>query len=326
MKTPEVSVLMPAKNAEQSIGRAVSSILNGTFRDLELIVVDDGSTDSTAKIISAWSDVDPRVRFFRQKHMGLVAALNHGLSYARARLIARMDADDVSHPDRLCFQIEHLRNNPETDVCGCHVVLCHEGSCAGDMKRYIDWQNGLLEHGEMYRDRFVDSVLTHATAVIRRKALDAVGGWPDPDWAEDVELWFRLFEMGAVFSKVERELYTWTIHHKSASWNDVRYRKSRMDDARFYHLMKSFLNPGEPVELWGIGRSLQRWDDVFRRGGASVANVRNIVPGSGIQDLIPRSSGTKAVAFFSSDRVRRLIREAAAEQGWREGLDLILSA
>ena len=105
---PRVSVLLPVYDAERYLDEAVESILAQTFSDFELLAIDDGSRDASLARLEAYARRDSRVRVVRQTHAGLVATLNAGLALARGELIARMDADDVSLPDRLSLQVSAL--------------------------------------------------------------------------------------------------------------------------------------------------------------------------------------------------------------------------
>src|ERR1700761_3392427 len=109
--TPAITVLMPAYNAEKYIGEAITSVLQQTYTDFELLIVNDGSTDSTASIINNF--IDERIVVINQPNMGVAAALNTGLEYARGKYIARFDADDVCYSYRLEKQIRFLQDNPE---------------------------------------------------------------------------------------------------------------------------------------------------------------------------------------------------------------------
>lgn len=116
MPTPLVTVLIPSYNAAPYLREAVDSVLSQDLRDLELLVIDDGSTDDTAAVLAAVDDA--RVRVVRQDNTGLVGALNRGLDEARGRYLARMDADDVMPPGRLTAQIRALTDDPSLAVCG----------------------------------------------------------------------------------------------------------------------------------------------------------------------------------------------------------------
>jgi glycosyltransferase involved in cell wall biosynthesis len=113
---PKVTVLMPAYNAERYIADAIRSVLEQTFTDFELLIVNDGSTDDTAKVIASFKD--PRVMLLSQQNKGVSAALNLGLSHARAPYVARFDADDICYPDRLKIQYDFITSYPEYSVIG----------------------------------------------------------------------------------------------------------------------------------------------------------------------------------------------------------------
>lgn len=116
---PSVTVLMPAYNAEKHIAEAIASVLNQTFNDFELVIVNDGSTDSTEEIIRSFTD--PRIKLFTQENKGVASALNTGLTYAKASYIARFDADDICYQDRLQTQFNFMESNPLYGIIGSSV-------------------------------------------------------------------------------------------------------------------------------------------------------------------------------------------------------------
>src|SRR3990170_2845072 len=105
---PRVSVLMPCFNRASTIDEATASIVTQSWHDLELIAVDDGSTDETPAKLEAWAERDRRVRVVRQDHLGLVATLNAGWAACRGEYLARHDADDIAFPERLEAQVQRL--------------------------------------------------------------------------------------------------------------------------------------------------------------------------------------------------------------------------
>ena len=116
---PKVAIVLPVYNAVETVARAIGSILCQTEEDHELIIVDDGSTDGSRDVIEETVGGDSRVRVVHHdSNRGVVAAANHGHELARAELVARMDADDWSHPKRIEKQVEFLRENPDCHVCG----------------------------------------------------------------------------------------------------------------------------------------------------------------------------------------------------------------
>ena len=113
---PKVTVLMPAYNAERYIADAISSVLEQTFADFELLIINDGSTDNTGRVIASFND--ERIVLINQPNRGVSAALNVGLSHARAPNIARFDADDICYPDRLKIQYDFITSYPEYSIVG----------------------------------------------------------------------------------------------------------------------------------------------------------------------------------------------------------------
>jgi glycosyltransferase involved in cell wall biosynthesis len=170
-----VSVVLPVRNGERFLAEAIESVLGQTD---ELIVVDDGSTDGSADIAGRY----PRATVLRQEPLGLVAALNHGIERSVAPYIARMDADDLSLPERLERQVAFLDANPHVGLVACGVEV-------------IDAETILLppDDASLRRRLLLRNPFTHGSVVIRRRALDAAGGYRSDYGAnEDYDLWRRL--------------------------------------------------------------------------------------------------------------------------------------
>lgn len=201
---------MPCFNAERYLRAAAASILEQSYADFELLVVDDGSDDATLSILEEFAGTDSRVRVESRPHAGIVAALNHGLSVARGELIARMDADDVSLPHRLQRQVTFLDQHPEVAAVGSWMREIDAGGVATRVLR-----KGPAER----RSRESTGVpIFHPTAMIRRTALEVVGGYrPAFEAAEDADLWFRMLDHGLVLENVEEILVEYRIHNGNVS-------------------------------------------------------------------------------------------------------------
>lgn len=190
---PAISVLMSAYNSERYVREAVESILNQTFGDFELILIDDGSKDSSPQILTELADRDARIRFISRLNKGLTKTLNEALSLARAPLIARMDADDVSMPDRFEKQVEYLESHPECVCVGSRVELIDP---LGSVFRTSDHK---LMHEEIDAGlmKGVGWSIVHPVAMIRRDALEKVGGYREQfETSQDLDLFLRLAEVG----------------------------------------------------------------------------------------------------------------------------------
>ncbi len=175
---------MPVYNAAPYLLESVRSILEQTFTDFEFLIVDDGSTDGSAAIIQGFGD--PRIRLVHNgTNLGLVASLNRGLDLARGEFIARMDADDISRPERLACQVDFMAAHPQVGVCGSWVRFFPRGSNEV-------WK--LPEGAEEIRCwQFHTVGVAHPSVMMRRQLFVELGLYYDPDYRhiEDYELWGR---------------------------------------------------------------------------------------------------------------------------------------
>lgn len=200
--TPTVSVVMPAFNAGQTIDAAIGSVLAQTLPVLEIIVVDNGSTDDTLERLAAYGD---RVRVMHQPRPGHAAARNLGIEAARGEWIAALDADDLWLPEKLELQLSLAA---QADVIHCAARNFGETRRVGECTQIARFCSGEA----MFDALLVDNFITHSAALVRREALSAVGGYDvnlrtAPDW----DLWVRLAEAGYRFRGVARPLveYRW---------------------------------------------------------------------------------------------------------------------
>jgi len=176
---------MPVRNGVPWVREAVTSVLTQTAGDLELIVIDDGSTDDTPEVLAAFRD--PRLRIEQQPSAGITRALVRALKLARAPLVARLDADDVALPDRLERQRRFLDNRPEVGLLG---TGARELDPAGREVRIVRPPS----NDESIRRALIRAnPFVHSSVVMRREVLDRVGGY-DPEFpvAQDYDLWMRL--------------------------------------------------------------------------------------------------------------------------------------
>jgi len=185
---PRISVIMSVYNAERHLADAIRSIINQTFTDFEFLIVDDGSRDSSAAIMDAFAVSDPRIRVIRQENRGLIVSLNRMLDEARAPLIARMDADDISLPNRFERQIAFLGEHPDYGVVGTNT---HDMDENGVIYECFDLHP--LDHPSIVTAIERRSPICHPSVLMRRAAVLAVGGYRLPYiHCEDYDLWLRL--------------------------------------------------------------------------------------------------------------------------------------
>jgi glycosyltransferase involved in cell wall biosynthesis len=331
MQNPQVSVLLPCFNAARHLAPCLASLARQTLADLEVVAVDDGSRDDTAARLAQTGD--PRVRVHRQPHAGIASALATAARLARAPLLARMDADDIAHPERLARQAEFLLRHPEVDVVGSRVAMLPRGS----LPRYESWVNGLLTHEQILADLFVESPLPHPSVMMRRESFERAGGYrASSAWPEDYDLWMRLALGGARFAKLPEVLLFWRDRPERASRTDPRYALEKFLALKEHYLMASFLAERRRVAIWGAGPVGKGWALRLACRGVEVSHFVEVDPRKigkrihGAQVIAPddlaRTAGAFLLVAVAAPGGREDIRGRLQAEGLRERRDYLCIA
>ncbi len=330
---PAVSVLMPARDAGATIGPALDSILGQTLRELELIVVDDGSRDDTEAVVRRRAAGDPRVRVLSLREpRGIVQALNTGLAAARAPLLARMDADDLADAHRLALQHRFLGDHPEIDVCDSRVeIFRDDGPVRGGFAAYQRWLDGMERHEDMARECLVENPVVHPAVMARSALLRSLGGYRDGPFPEDYDLWLRALRAGARFHKLPARLLRWRDHGRRLTRTDDRYGRRGFFTLKWRHVERTLLRPGQRVGVWGAGRAGRPWRRNLHRSAAVLAAVYDIDPAKigrtrqGVPvlpaDEVDRQPLDLLLVAVGARGARALIRERLDAAGVVEGRD-----
>jgi glycosyltransferase involved in cell wall biosynthesis len=334
VSAPAVSVLLPVRDARATLGACLDSLFAQTLDDHEVVVVDDGSVDGSAELLEERASRDPRLRALLGARRGLVSALNTGLAAVRAPLVARMDADDLSLPTRLALQKARLDADPSTHVLGSRVRL--EGARSEGLQAYVAWQNALVDHDAIARDRFVESPLVHPTVMMRTDALRALGGYRDFDGPEDYDLWLRAFDQGLRFAKLEDTLLIWRDSPRRLTRTDPRYSPASFQALKLEALLRGPLGGGRDVVLWGAGRVGRSWARALLSAGRRVVGFVEVDPrkigkevaGAPVVAVAAAGGwrGPLHLAAVGQKGARERIRAEAYRLGLEEGRDLVAVA
>lgn len=218
--SPQISVVMSVYNAGNYLQEAIDSILNQTYTDFEFLIVNDGSTDNSLVIINSYSD--PRIKLINNEgNKGLIYSLNKAFSQASGKYIARMDADDISLPERLQLQYQYMEANPQIGVCGSHTL---HFSTSGS---YVS--KSFLTHEEISGWMLFNASVVHPTLMLRVSCLRQLDHYFDPSFAhaEDYELWSRLI-FKCRFGSVDAVLLKYRVHEGQVT---QKYRKEQVSNA-----------------------------------------------------------------------------------------------
>lgn len=282
IEPPRVSVILPVRNAEGTLASAIESIVGQTFSDWELLIADDGSSDPSARIADGFARTDPRIRVLRLPATGIVAALNQAITIAQGGLIARMDADDTSRPNRLARQVTFLAENPAIGVASCLVEFGGDDRTGRGYATHVAWLNSVRSSSEIARARFIESPVAHPSVLFRRELLEAHGSYREGDFPEDYELWLRWMDAGICFGKVEEVLLDWNDPPGRLSRTDPRYSINAFYRIKCDHLarwLEQNLVSTRPLWLWGAGRITRKRFRALEQIRGAFAGFIDIHPG-----------------------------------------------
>ncbi len=335
MATPAVSILLPFRDAADTLDAAITSMATQTFPDQELLLIDNASTDDGPAIAQRWALRDPRIRLLREDLVGIAYALNTGLRHARAPLVARMDADDSSHPDRLARQVAFLHTHPAVGVVGSCTQFRTSMEQSSGMAWFVNWQNSIRSPHDHYVKRFVDAPLAHPTVLFRRELVDRFGAYDTGPLPEDHELWLRWMHHGVRFAKLPDELLT---------WNDSAQRLSRTHSN--YSVDAFFTTKAKWIAAWYVREYPDR-RPIIIAGTSTLCRTRaaqleahgltihaftdvraKTIPGHAFipHDALPPTGQALIISFISQRGTGDRIAAFLSSRGLVEGADFILAA
>ncbi|MDI1354701.1 MAG: glycosyltransferase [bacterium] len=211
MTEPLVSVILPVYNAGEFLKEAIKSILTQSYSNFEFIIINDGSSDDSEKVILSYND--SRVRYISQVNQGLGATLNTGLSLAKGTFIARQDQDDISHPTRLKKQVDFLELHSNILLLGTRAQIVEKGS------QQMKFHNHATHPADLKFDLLFNNPFVHSSVMFRKEVTDLIGVYnPDRNAYEDYDLWSRMASRGDV-ANLSEVLVDYRHHEKGLSKN-----------------------------------------------------------------------------------------------------------
>ena len=326
---PALSVLLPARNAASTVELALGSVLRQSFADFEVIAIDDGSVDATFAKMRQMAAGDARVTVLDGGGRGIVAAMALGMRHAKGALIARMDADDESLPERFAKSVAVLAAEPELAGVGTQVEIFREDRpVAPNLQGYGKWLSSLTTAEAVFRERFIESPLCNPSTMVRREVIESLGGWREGDFPEDWEFWLRLLEAGHRMRCIEPVLVRWRDHEARVTHTDPRYGRKQHLALKAEVLARRFAG-AEPLTVWGAGETGLKLTRMLRERGVRVRRFIEVHPrkvGTQIHGLpvdpvsaIGPPGGGHLLSAVGAKGAREEIRGVLTGLGWREG-------
>jgi glycosyltransferase involved in cell wall biosynthesis len=230
-KNPTVTVVMSVYNGEKYLRDSIDSILGQTFKDFEFIIIDDGSTDNTHKILKSYKD--PRIVLIARENKGLVASLNEGIGKAKGKYVARQDADDLSHPERLERQYKYISTHKDVAVSATYIMEINLSGKEHNQRRVMsnEISNGFLETSMLSFNP-----IAHGSVMFDKQLFNKAGGYLENYWpAEDYELWSRMSQLGSL-TVIRDKLYYFRVNPEGISLSMPDEQKKKVFQIQKEHL------------------------------------------------------------------------------------------
>lgn len=331
----QVTVLLPFFEVGEEFELAIESIVQQTFSNWELVLISNNGNQQGLEMAEKWVRADSRIKLVEETEQGIAHALNAGLNYCSSPYVARMDADDISHPDRLSIQLAFLESNPGIDVVSSQTSF--ESSMPGSegFSIFVDWQNSVITQQEHDLYRFIESPLAHPSILFRKKLIDAYGPYSTQAVPEDYELWLRWMDQGVKFYKIPQSLLKWSDHANRLTRTHENYSREAFYQVKCNYLAK-WIERQVPAEknilvcgssrigrkraamLQDNGVPIYGFTDVKKRPNREVNFIR-------IND-ITEPGPWFLINFIARRGVGQAIRTHFEALGFREGVDFILAA
>lgn len=251
---PLVSVIMPAYNASGYIIEAVESILNQSFKRFELIIIDDCSKDKTLQIAKSFSKKDKRIRVYRnKKNLKIAGTLNRGIRLAKAEFVARMDADDVSHPKRLELQYKIISRQKNTSIIGANMEIINESGTKVSKRSYPTTSK------ELKKIMFKYSPFAHPVVMYKKKAVLDFGGYDEKMVpCEDIDLWFKLGSLHD-FASIDKSLLKYRVLPTYSKKYNLKYIEKLGFKIKLKAISKYNYKPSIIDLFYNLGQYLTIW-------------------------------------------------------------------
>lgn len=330
----KVSVILPFHNSESTLERAIQSILDQTYADFELILIDNNSTDNSSNIAIEASQ-DARIVLLKEAQQGVVHAANRGLMEAKGIYIARMDADDWSFPDRLEKQMDLLDAESSIGLVAGEVEYDGDNPKKGFID-YLHWINEVTEPEAIYLNQFVEFPIVNPSMMFRRELVEKYGDFREGDFPEDYEFFLRLQQGGVRMKKMAIPVLKWNDLPTRLTRSHNNYSEEAFDRIKSIYLAEWLKknNLHHPaIWVWGAGKKARRKSSLLSSNAIEIKGYVevNAKKNAGDRPVIhfeqlPSCPDRFIVSFVAKWGARKKICEFLVSKGWKEGVDFILAA
>ncbi|AVQ44402.1 TPA: glycosyltransferase family 2 protein [Clostridium sporogenes] len=263
-----ISVIMPVYNAEKYLKESIESILNQTYKNFEFIIINDGSTDDSLRIINEYYKKDFRIKIISRENKGLVYSLNEGISIAEGEYIARMDGDDICELQRLEKQIEYMKSNPNIDILGSYInVLSDKGVSSSTINIAYKGFNVPINKNNIKNYLFLHCTICHPSSMMKKAFLEEINFYSNRyKTSEDYDLWMRALKRGYNIDNIKEPLLKYRLHSESKSQVESKsnlvledYTNIRLD------FIEEVLQNKSTYAIWGASKGGEFTKDIIAK-------------------------------------------------------------
>lgn len=249
-----VSILTPFKNTSEFLPECIISILNQTYSNWELLIINDHSSDNSYDIVNAFAEKDARIRLFNSEGVGLIAALLYAFPKCNGEFITRMDSDDIMPNHRLQDMVSDLRLHGKLHVA-LGLINYFSANALGDgFARYERWLNGLISTGKNYSEIYKECVIPSPCWMVYHSDLVACDAFNPNRYPEDYDLAFRFYKYGYKCIPSQKLGLHWRDYSMRASRTNANYAENHFIDLKIDYFLELNYNATRPLTVWGAGK------------------------------------------------------------------------
>lgn len=249
-----ISIIMPVRNGIPYLEECLNSIINQSYQNWELLVVNDHSTDDTQKTLERFSKKDTRIIPHINKGKGIIDALNTGYDHSSGAYVTRMDADDIMPDDKLETLRKLIYKETDISVATGHVKYISESGVKDGYKSYEQWLNQLCDTNSHYRFIYKECVIASPAWMMRKDHFESIGGFKSDTYPEDYDLCFRMYESNVEVLSTSKIVHLWRDHGNRTSRNDENYADNRFLDLKLEYFKKIDSPKHANIILLGAGK------------------------------------------------------------------------
>lgn len=249
-----ISVLIPVKNGAKYLGECLDSILVQTFKDFEVIIVNDFSTDNTVEILNSYKQRDLRIKWFQNHESGIIGALRLALSKSSGNFITRMDADDIMSKDKLATMYHQLNEKGRRHVAVGLVKYFSDKALGEGYKNYESWLNRLSQTASNFDGMYKECAIPSPCWMLHREDLLEIGAFNSDRYPEDYDLAFRMKKANFQVIPAHKIVHYWRDYSQRTSRTDPRYEDNRFLDLKLDYFLDIDYNPNQILIIWGAGK------------------------------------------------------------------------